>query len=186
MPITNHPRRDFPSPTATALARTLLDTGWHLSGAAVRVIHTAALADESGLTIALTSEAGKVRLDFDAAPGGCRASWRATSDAALPVEILAAVSAANRSAADRDATTRAEATVGDVLTDAGWRRVGTDHWASSTAKAHVYRIHEGLDDSDALCWRIRRPGLSAVICASDDIPPTVIAAFALTEAPARR
>lgn len=179
--MTDLPRHDFPSPSATALARTLLDTGWHLSGAAVRVIHTAALADGSGLTIAVTSEAGKVRLDFDAAPDGYRPSWRATANAALPVEILAAVSAANRAATSCD-----ETTTGDLLAAAGWRRVGPVHWASPTLKAQVQRVYEGLEDNGTPRWQIRRPALSTVICACDDTPPTVITAFALAEARAPR
>lgn len=171
--MTNRPRHDFPSPSATALARTLLDTGWHLSGAAVRVIHTAALEDESGLTIAVTSEAGKVRLDFSADPDGYRSSSRASADAALPFKVLGAVSAANSAATDHH-----EATTGGLLMAAGWRRIGTDHWASPTTKAQVHRPYEGLEDSGALRWRIRRPDLSALISACDNTPPAVIAALA--------
>lgn len=81
------------------------DTGWHLAGASVRVIHIATLADDSGLTIAVSSEAGKVRLNFDSeyrylVCGLSRQPWHTEATREPPVEILAAVTSANIIASD--------------------------------------------------------------------------------------
>ena len=173
-------RRDLAAPSAIELAQSMLDGGWKLSGAVVRVIHTARMSDGCGLTVSVSSEAGRVHLDFNAKmrsrPDAYRSAWRAIADAPPPIALLAAVTSANNTASSRD-----ETTIGDLLTTAGWRHVDTDHWAGPTAGIDVYRVSEDLDDKGPLRWRIRRSDLRLEVRASDDTPPTVIAAFALTE-----
>ena len=181
MTATNITRGSFPSPSATALARAMLDTGWRLAGAAVRVIHTASLADGSGLTVAVSSEAGKVRLDFDSeyrylACGLSRQPWHAEATGELPVEVLAAVTSANILASDDDPTE-----VDDVLTAAGWSRpYSLDRkWISPDEDREVLFIDE-LEDTP-LPWEVRhKAGRPVTVYASADTPPGVIAALALT------
>lgn len=186
MATTNTARRDFPSPSATALARAMLDNGWHLAGAAVRIIHTARLADASGLTVAVSSEAGDVRLDFTSegrylAEGLSRPAWYAEATADLPIEVLAAVTSANVAAFGDDRE------VGDVLTDAGWRQPYPDEhtWIGFDGAREVCCIDDELEATD-LPWEIRhRAGRPVTVYASADTPPAVIAAFALTHTDAR-
>ena len=187
MSTTNPRRRDFPSPSATALAHALLDTGWHLAGAAVRVIHTAALTDDSGLTIAISSEAGRVRLDLDSehrylADGLSRQPWHAEATGELPVEILAAVTSANTAASDDDPTE-----VTDQLTAAGWSQ---PHWLSrkwvSPDENREVTFNDHELENTTLPWQIRhKAGHPVTIHASADTPAAVIAALALTTTPAQ-
>lgn len=169
------------APAAAELAHDLLESGWTLTGAAVRVIHTASITDAAGLTVRVSSETGRIRLSFDAAPltnpatGRFRTAWRAKADGPLPVGVLAAASAANARATNHD-----HAFVGDLLTAAGWQYVGHDHWAALDKTAEVWRVNEDLDDEGPLRWRIHRPHLCLDVHACDDTPAAVIAALALT------
>ena len=182
MTATNTTRGSFPSQSATALARAMLDTGWRLAGAAVRVIHTASLADGSGLTVAVSSEAGEVRLDFDSeyrylACGLSRQPWHAEATGELPVEVLAAVTSANILASDDDPTE-----VDDVLTAAGWSRPYSPDrkWISPEEDREVVFIDDELEDTP-LPWEVRhKAGRPVTVYASVDTPPGVIAALALT------
>lgn len=175
-------RCDTPAPAATDLAHALLENGWTLSGVAVRTIHTARLTDASGLTIAVSSEAGDVRLDFNSegrylTEGVSRPAWYAEATAELPVEVLAAVVSANVVAFGDDRE------VGDVLTDAGWRQPypGEPKWIGFDGAREVRCIDHELEATD-LPWEIRqRAGRRVTIHASADTPAAVIAALALTQ-----
>lgn len=176
-------RRDTPAPAATDLAHNMLNNGWSLTGATVRVIHTAHLTDDSGLTVKVSSEAGKVRLDFHSEYrhlGGylSRPAWHAEASRELPVEILAAVTSANIVASDDDPTE-----VDDQLTAAGWSRPSPWErtWVSPNEDRAVLLIDDELEDTP-LPWQIRhKAGRPVTIRASDDTPAAVIVAFALTD-----
>ena len=176
-------RRDIPAPAATDLAHNMLNNGWTLTGATVRIIHTAHLTDDSGLTIAVSSEAGKVRLDFYSEYrrlGGylSRLAWHAEASHELPVEVLAAVTSANTAASDDDPTE-----VDDQLTTAGWSRASLleRKWISPNGDREVVFIDDELENTP-LPWQIRhKAGRPVTIHASDDTPAAVIVAFALTD-----
>jgi hypothetical protein len=175
-------RHDGPAPAATDLAQGMLENGWILSGVAVRVIHTAALTDDSGLTIAVSSEAGKIRLDFTSehqflAGGLSRQAWHAEATGELPVEVLAAVSSANTAASDDDIF------VGDLLIAAGWKECETE-WTSPDKTGLVFHLNP--DEGADLPWQIQHTsGRPVTIRMSEDTPSSVIAAFALTDATRR-
>lgn len=179
-------RCDTPAPAATDLAHALLENGWTLSGVAVRTIHTARLTDASGLTVAVSSEAGDVRLDFKSegrylAEGLSRPAWYAEATADLPVEVLAAVASANVAAFGDYRE------VGDVLTDAGWHQPhpGEPHWIGFDGAREVRWIDDEVETT-TLPWEIRhRAGRPITVYASADTPPALIAAFALTDADTR-
>ena len=179
-------RRDTPAPAATDLAHALLESGWTLSGVAVRTIHTARLTDASGLTVAVSSEAGDVRMDFNSesrylTKGLSRPAWYAEATSDLPVEVLAAVASANVAAFGDDRE------VGNVLTDAGWHRPypGESKWIGFDGAREVCCIDDELEVTD-LPWEIRhRAGRPITVYASADTPPALIAAFALTHTDAR-
>jgi len=194
---TNHPsaatstalkvrRDDAPAPAATDLAHNMLTNGWTLTGATVRVIHTAHLTDDAGLTIAVSSEAGKVRLDFDSeyryfGDGLSRMAWHAEASRELPVEVLAAVTSANTAASDEDPTE-----VGNQLTAAGWSQPypTEQKWISPAQDREVLLIDDELEDTP-LPWQIRhKAGRPVTIHASADTPAAVIGALALTTTPA--
>jgi len=176
--------RDAPVLAAADLAQALLDAGWTLTGTAVRVIHTARLGGDAGLTVAVSSEAGKVRLDFDSEYrnlGGylSRLAWHAEATRELPVEVLAAVASANAAASDDDPTD-----VGEMLTAAGWSQPypSDRSWISPDEGREVHFIDDELVDT-TLPWLIRcKAGRPVTVDASVDTPAAVIVAFALTEA----
>jgi len=176
--------RDAPVLAAADLAQALLDAGWTLTGTAVRVIHTARLGGDAGLTVAVSSEAGKIRLDFDSEYrnlGGylSRLAWHAEATRELPVEVLAAVASANAAASDDDPTD-----VGEMLTAAGWSQLHSDDrsWTSPDETREVQFIDDELVDT-TLPWSIRcEAGRPVTIDASADTPAAVIVAFAVTEA----
>ena len=178
-------RCDTPAPAAADLAHALLEGGWTLSGVAVRVVHTARLMDDSGLAVAVSSEAGNVRLDFDSegrymADGLSRPAWHAEATADLPIEVLAAVTSANVAAFGDDRE------VGDVLLEAGWHQPypGESRWIGFDGARDVCCIDDELEATD-LPWEIRyRAGRPITVYASADTPAALIAAFALTTAPA--
>jgi hypothetical protein len=180
-------RDDAPALAATDLAHKMLNNGWTLTGATVRVIHTAHLADDSGLTVAVLSEAGKVRLDFDSEYrrlGGylARMAWHAEATRELPVEVLAAVTSANTIANDDDPTD-----VTETLTAAGWSRpYATDRkWISPNEDREVVFLDDEIEDAP-LPWEIRhKAGRPVTIRADADTPAAVIIALALTDAAAR-
>ena len=180
-------RCDTPAPAATDLAHNMLSTGWTLTGATVRVIHTAHLTDDSGLTVAVSSEAGKVCLNFDSEYrdlGGylSRSAWHAKASRELPVEILAAVASANTAASDEDPTE-----IGETLTAAGWSQPSPyeSKWISPGGNREVILIDDELE-STLLPWQVRcKAGRPVTINASDDTPAAVIVAFALTHTDAR-
>ena len=177
-------RRDAPASAAADLAQGLLDAGWTLTGTAVRVIHTAHLGGDAGLTVAVSSEAGKVRLDFDSEYrrfGGylSRSAWHAEATREMPVEVLAAVASANAAASDDDPTD-----VGEMLTAAGWSQPypSDPSWISPDEDREVQFIDDEFVDT-TLPWLIRwKAGRPVTIGASADTPAAVIVAFALTEA----
>ena len=164
----------------------MLDNGWTLTGANVRIIHTARLTDASGLTVAVSSEAGNVRLDFYSegrylAEGLSRPAWYAEATADLPIEVLAAVTSANVAAFGDDRE------VGGVLADAGWRQPhpGEPKWIDPGGAREVCCIDDEFEATD-LPWEIRhRAGRPVTVYASADTPPALIAAFALTRTDAR-
>jgi hypothetical protein len=180
------PTNDHAAPATAAadLARSLHDSGWILTGAAVRTIHTACLTDASGLTVGVSSEAGQTSLDFEseyrAHRDTRRQAWYGHATRELPAEVLAAVASANAIAFDDD-----ETEVGELLTAAGWSRPHPhDHqWTSPDQTREVVFIDDELEYTD-LPWRIRwltdRP---AAVSASQDAPAQIIAAFALTDVP---
>ena len=182
-PTASETHRDTPAPAATNLAHNMLNNGWTLTGATVRVIHTAHLTDDSGLTIAVSSEAGKVRLDFDSEYrhlGGylSRSAWHAEASRELPIEVLAAITSANTAASDEDPTE-----VHDQLTAAGWSQPSLfeQRWISPGQDREVMLINDLLEDT-TLPWQIRyKAGRPVTIHASDDTPAAVIVAFALTD-----
>ena len=184
MTATSTTQGSFPSPSATALARAMLDTGWCLAGVAVRVIHTASLTDGSGLTVAVSSEAGKVRLHFDSeyrylTRDMSRQSWHAEATREVPVEVLAAVTSANVIASDEDPIE-----VADLLTAAGWSRPYSldQKWITPDGDREVFFIDDELQDTP-LPWEVRhKAGHPVTVYASGDTPSAVIAAFALTQA----
>ncbi|WP_194925816.1 hypothetical protein [Catenulispora pinisilvae] len=186
MTTTNTTRRDVPSPSATALARALLDNGWQLASVAVRVIHIASLTDGSGLTVAVSSEAGRVRLDFDSEyrylrDGLSRLAWHAEASRELSIEVLAAVTSANTAATVDDPTE-----VADQLTTAGWSQPYPleQKWISPDQDREVVFIDDELEDTP-LPWEVRcKAGRPITIHASADTPAAVIVALALTTAPA--
>lgn len=169
--------------TAADLARTLHRSGWSLTGASVRVIHTARLSDESGLNVTISSEAGRVRLDFDSEYRhmdgvGSRSAWHAQTTGALSGPVLAAVASANVIAFD--GTDGAE--IAELLAAGGWQRSNTLEraWASPDSTREVVREDEIT--TTELPWEIRfRSGPPLTVYASSDTPPAVIAAFALTD-----
>lgn len=177
---------DTPAPAATNLAHALLESGWTLRGVAVRTIHTTRLTDDSGLTVAVSSEAGDVRLDFNSegrylAEGLSRPAWYAEATTDLPVEVLAAVTSANVAAFGDDRE------VGDVLTEAGWHQPhpGEPTWIGFDGAREVCRIDDELQATD-LPWQIRhRAEHPITVHACADTPPALIAAFALTRTDAR-
>jgi hypothetical protein len=179
-------RDDAPAPAATDLAHTMLNNGWTLTSATVRVIHTAHLTDDAGLTIAVSSEAGKVRLDFDSeyrflSGGLSRMAWHAEATRELSVEVLAAVTSANTAASDEDPTE-----VGNQLTAAGWSQPYPleQKWISPDQDREVLLIDDELEDTP-LPWQIsHKVGRPVTIHASEDTPAAVIVALALTTAPA--
>jgi hypothetical protein len=182
-PITSRADRNAPAPAATDLAHDMLNSGWTFTSATVSIIHTARLTDDSGLTIAVSSEAGKVRLDFDSEYRRLdgylsRLAWHAEATRELPVEVLAAVTSANTVANDEDPTD-----VGELLTTAGWSQPypGERKWISPDQNREVRFFDDELEDT-ALPWQIRREaGRPVTVDASADTPATVIVALALTE-----
>lgn len=182
-PTTNSFRRDAPARAATDLAHNMLRHGWALTGATVRVIHTAHLTNDSGLTIAVSSEAGKVRLDFHSEYRRLdgylsRLAWHAEADRELPVEVLAAVSSANTASSDKDPTD-----VGETLTAAGWSQPSPSdcRWVSPYGDREVAFIDDELE-APPLPWQVgHKAGWPVTIHASDDTPAAVIIALALTE-----
>jgi len=171
-------RREAPASAATDLAHDMLDNGWTLTGATVRVIHAAHLADGSGLTVEVSSEAGQVRVAFDSEYRyPARLAWRAEATCELPVEILAAVTSANTVASVEDPTE-----VDDHLTAAGWSQpyLLDQKWVSPDKDREVTFI--GELENTPLPWQIRRKaGHPVTIHASEDTPAAVIAALALTD-----
>lgn len=161
----------------------MLSNGWSLTGAAVRVIHTAQLSDDTGLSVAVSSEAGEVRLGFSAEYrrlGDCLPChvWHAEATRELPVEVLAAVSSANAATSDDDPTE-----VADELTVAGWSQPYPPErkWISPCRDREVVFIDDELDDTP-LPWQIRRKaGRPVTIHATDGTPAAVIVALALTD-----
>ncbi|MEY9859779.1 hypothetical protein ABH935_005412 [Catenulispora sp. GAS73] len=182
-PIASAAGRNAPAPAATDLAHDMLNSGWTFASATVRVIHTARLTDGSGLTVAVSSEAGKVRLDFNSEYRRLdgylsRPAWHAEATRELPVEALAAVASANAVANDEDPTD-----LGEVLTAAGWSQPHPSErkWISPDQDREVMLFDDQLEDN-ALPWRIRRTaGRPVTVHASDDTPTAVILALALTD-----
>lgn len=168
-----------PASAATKLAHSMLNNGWTLTGATVRVIHTAHLTDDAGLTIAVSSEAGKVRLDFDSEYRyPARLAWHAEATRELPVEVLAAVTSANTVASVDDPTE-----VADHLTAAGWSQPHPldQRWLSPDKDCEVMFV--GELENTPLPWQIHhKAGRPVTIHASEDTPAAVIAALAITDA----
>lgn len=182
MPIATSTHRD--DVADAHLARTLHDSGWILTGAVVRTIHTICLTDDSGLTVGVSSEAGQVSLDFESeyrARGDARRqAWYGHATRDLPAEVLAAVASANAIAYGDD-----QPEVGELLIAAGWSRPHPQDlkWTRPDQTREVVLIDDELELTD-LPWRIRyltdRP---ATVSASEGTPAQVIAAFALTDVP---
>lgn len=186
---THNTHHDAPALSAVCLAHTMLDTGWTLAAASVRVVHTASLADGSGLTVAISAEAGRVRLGFTSeyreSEGLRRLSWIAESDRELPGEVLAAVASANNISFDDGDD---GPTVEDLLNSAGWHRHHPDEdaWLSPDGTREVVLLDEDLEYTD-LPWEIRRrAGTPVTIRTCTSTPALVIAAFALTDLPEPR
>jgi hypothetical protein len=179
-----------PKPAAEAatpdadLIRALLEAGWTHTETSAHPAHALRPADACGLTLWLTAEAGGTLLQLDAErrrmpDDTIRPPWRAeVYGALLPVTVLTAVAAANA------AECRPGSLPGELLAPSGWVRSPNWHreWATPDEDREVLYLDDDPDSAD-LPWCVQRYDLQTSISIAHDAPATVIAAFALTDAP---
>lgn len=164
------------------LIRTLLDAGWTLTEGNQQPTHAFRPAQDSGLTVWMSTGSGIGHLQLDAErrrleDGTVRAPWKAEVLGKLPVAVLAAVAEANA----RHCHPGAEP--GALLGPAGWDRSPNwpRDWTAPDEERELSWIDDDMDEPNY--WCIQRYDLQAEISASADTPADVIAAFALTDAP---
>lgn len=186
--MTIHPAADPMTSTTVAspaaeLVTALLESGWRLTEDAAAPPCALRPADPLGPTLWITLEAGGYHLHLDAprrrlADGTIRKPWQAEVFGPLPAEILTAVAAADTQACEP------ETEPGELLAPAGW--TNSPHWRREWESPDGERELHYLDDdpdSAQTPWSLQRADLGTEICASETTPATVIAAFALTDAP---
>ena len=164
-----------------SLIRALLDAGWTLTEGDQQPTHAFRPAEDSGLTVWMSTEADGGHLELDAerrrlGDGTVRAPWKAEIFGELPVAVLVAVAGASA----RHCHPGAEP--GALLGPAGWSN--SPNWPRDWAAPDEQRELSWIDDDmdEPSCWCIQRYDLETEISASAATPADVIAAFALTDA----
>lgn len=165
---------------ADSLIHGLLDAGWTLTEGGQQPTHAFRPAEDSGLTVWMSTEAGgDLQLDAERrrlGDGTVRAPWKAEVFGQLPAAILDVVAKANAGHC------RPGAEPGALLGPAGWSPSPNwpRDWAAPDEERELSWIDDDMDEPNY--WCIQRYDLETEISASATTPAEVIAAFALTDA----